>query len=252
MSLANDEPSLDALIERHQVIKLNFLILLKFKNLFILLKDHKNEIDTHDITFVEFNKFSADLVNGSHPQSADVLSKTNELNSQRVELVKKWRGREIKLNQCFSFVLFERDCQSAEKWMHVRENALMLQSSDQLDDAFRKYEDLDRAISLHEEKITRLTISAEELIRYEHYASNKIKTRIDEVLERWSKLKQSLLESRVGLDESQTVEKFLFDAREIEEWLDEKNETIGNLKTQATSDFGDILVILAINRVNSL
>lgn len=208
-----------------------------------LLKEHKNEIDARAPTFVEFNKFAGELVANSHPQSADIVLKRNDLNQLCQELDRKWHAREVQLNQCLALILFERDCHAADRWMFARELSLKSESTGtSVEDAFKKYEDLDRAINMHEEKIARLQYTANELIEYDHYAKSEVKARIEGVLERWKKLKQVLLESRLGLDETQTVERFLLDAREMEEWLDEKKEAVEALSQAVYIDTGDILV----------
>lgn len=166
------------------------------------------------------------------------------MNNDRSQLISKWEAREAQLNQCLTYILFERDCQSAEKWMTTREQALETpeQSSTPLEDAFRKYEDIDRAINMQEAKIARLSYTAEELVGMGHYASPQIKSRIQQVLARWDRLKEALIESRIGLDESKTVEQFLHEAKEMEEWLDDKLMAVDELAQSAMLSTGDILV----------
>lgn len=209
-----------------------------------ILKEHKSEMDAREETFAEFNRYTSELVNGQHPQSANIAEKTNELNESRGELMRKWQAREAQLNHCLAYIFFERDCQLAEKWMKTREQALETpeRSSTAIEDAFKKYEDIDRAISMQEAKIARLAYTANELITMQHYATPEIKTRIDEVLARWDRLKQALIESRAGLDESKTVEQFLYEAKEIEEWLDDKLMAVDELGESAMLSTGDILV----------
>lgn len=162
---------------------------------------------------------------------------------------KRWQAREAQLNQCLAYIFFERDCQAAEKWMRSREQALETPdsaSSSALDDAFKKYEDIDRAINIQEAKISQLARTAEELIGMRHYASDEIQTRIDEVLAHWDRLKQTLIESRRGLDESKTVEQFLLEAKEIDEWLDDKLMAVDELAQSAMTSTGDIMVGILI------
>lgn len=157
----------------------------------------------------------------------------------------KWQAREKQLNQCLALIFFERDCQAAEKWMTVRENALSTPTRDDeaaIEDAFRKHEDLDRAISVQEAKIVRISYTADQLLGYEHYASEEISQRRDQVLARWERLKQALIESRADLDESLSVERFLHDAKEMIEWLDEKLDAVDELSNADLINTNDILV----------
>lgn len=69
---------------------------------------------------------------------------------------------------------------------------------------------------------------ANTLIVSDHYDKDKVRGRIDSVLERWHKLREALLDHRSKLGESQTLQDFSRDADEIEAWIIEK--------IQATSD----------------
>ena len=206
-------------------------------------KEHKNEIDARAPTFAEFNKFASELVANQHPESADILLKQADLAQLAEQVNSNWHARELQLSQCLALVLFERDCQAADRWMQARELSLSSSTTTTtVEDSFKKYEDLDRAICLHEEKIAKLKFTSDELISYDHYAKESVRVRIEGVLERWRKLKEALMESRLGLDETQMVERFLHDAREMEEWLDEKKEAIEALSKDAFIDTRDILV----------
>merc|ERR1712038_1509926 len=63
---------------------------------------------------------------------------------------------------------------------------------------------------------------ADQLIQSEHYAGPDINQKKKDVLERWEKLKEALIEKRAQLGESQTLQQFSSDADEIETWMLEK------------------------------
>merc|ERR1712038_767782 len=63
---------------------------------------------------------------------------------------------------------------------------------------------------------------ADQLIQSEHYAGGDINQKKKDVLERWEKLKEALIEKRAQLGESQTLQQFSRDADEIETWMLEK------------------------------
>ena len=85
----------------------------------------------------------------------------------------------------------------------------------------KKHEDFDKAINSQEEKIATLNNLADQLIG-RHYASGQIADKRDQVLDRWSHLKEAMIVKRSKLGESQTLQQFSRDADEIENWMAEK------------------------------
>jgi len=76
-----------------------------------------------------------------------------------------------------------------------------------------------------EEKITAIKTFAGKLIDSEHYDKPGVGRRRDDVLERWRKLKGSLLENRAKLGEAQSLQQFSRDVDEMEIWITEKLQT---------------------------
>lgn len=61
-----------------------------------------------------------------------------------------------------------------------------------------------------------------QLMASDNYAKDEIEEKKQEVLARWQKLKEALIEKRSKLGESQTLQQFSRDADEIENWMLEK------------------------------
>jgi hypothetical protein len=212
-------------------------------------KEHKIEMDAREPAFKELEKSGNEMQLGNHPESGDIRDKLDELKQLKTSLANAWRAREIMLNQCLALVLFNRDCDTTEKWMTQRESSLLTAdenvagAGDGVEEAFRRHEDLDRAIRLHGEKIARVKETGEELIDYDHYDKGYVRQRLDNLLDRWNRLKQALLERRFLLDDSQLLEKFRLDVKEMDEWLDDKLEATKSIADETPrSDTGDILV----------
>lgn len=124
--------------------------------------------------------------------------------------------------------LFNRDCEQAETWMAAREASLedsVDGSGDSVEALLKKHEDFDRAINSQEEKIAGLKSFADQLIQGDHYDARGIVKRRDEVLERWRKLKDALLDNRAKLGEAQSLQQFSRDVDEMEIWITEKLQT---------------------------
>ena len=66
---------------------------------------------------------------------------------------------------------------------------------------------------------------ADQLIAGGHYASPEIDRKRMDVLDRWKRLKEAMIEKRNRLGESQTLQQFSRDADEVENWITEKLQT---------------------------
>merc|ERR1719192_2612233 len=149
------------------------------------------------------------------------------MNNAREDLEKAWIARRMQLDQCLELQLYYRDCEQAENWMTSREAFLQTDDEgdskeDNVEAMIKKHEDFDKAIGNQEEKIESLQTYADQLIQSEHYAGEDINQKKKDVLERWEKLKEALIEKRAQLGESQTLQQFSRDADEIETWMLEK------------------------------
>ncbi|RUS85999.1 hypothetical protein EGW08_006269 [Elysia chlorotica] len=202
--LAKDVTGAEALLERHQ--------------------EHRTEMDARAGTFQAFELLGQQLLQNQHFASDDVQQKLEELAKSREELEQAWIARRMKLDQCLELQLFYRDCEQAESWMASREAFLAGDSvdGDNVETLIKKHEDFDRAINSQEEKFNSLQNFAEQLITSNHYDGPAVSDKRDQVLERWSKLKEDLIENRSKLGEAQTLQQFSRDADEMENWLQEK------------------------------
>jgi spectrin alpha len=75
---------------------------------------------------------------------------------------------------------------------------------------------------LQEDKINNLKQFAGQLVSQDHYEKTGINDRLQRVLDRWTRLRQAMMEYRSRLGESQTLQDFSRDAEEIEAWIADK------------------------------
>jgi spectrin alpha len=77
-------------------------------------------------------------------------------------------------------------------------------------------------VLFQEDKINNLRQFADQLVTQEHYEKGGIDDRLHNVLDRWTGLRQGMMEYRSRLGESQTLQDFSRDAEEIEAWIADK------------------------------
>ena len=101
-------------------------------------------------------------------------------------------------------------------------NACFLLAGESVESLMKKHEDFDRAINAQEEKINALQTFADQLIAADHYDCDGIDAKRRQVLDRWARLKEALLENRAKLGEAQSLQQFSRDVDEMEIWISEK------------------------------
>ncbi|XP_067662527.1 spectrin alpha chain-like isoform X1 [Haliotis asinina] len=225
--LAKDVTGAEALLERHQMFSSEIVSHYGITSLpdeEEEEEEHRTEIDARAGTFQAFEQLGQQLLQNQHYASEDVQQKLEELARAREELEQAWISRRMKLDQCLELQLFYRDCEQAESWMASREAFLAGDQvdGDNVESLIKKHEDFDRAINSQEEKINSLQQFADQLITADHYDGPAVSEKRDQVLDRWSQLKEALIENRSKLGEAQTLQQFSRDADEMENWLQEK------------------------------
>lgn len=206
---APDVTSAEALMERHQEVRA--------------------EIDVRAPKMQKLEAFGKHFIDKNHYASPLIKEKLDELEKAKQDLRDAWLARKDLLEQNLALNLYYRDCEQAENWMANRE-AFINQSPaettpDSVEGLIKKHEDFDKALAAQENKINNLTSNAEGLIASGHYASPEIRNKCQEVLDRWARLKDAMIDMRSRLNESQTLQQFSRDADEVESWIQEKQAT---------------------------
>ncbi|UYV70522.1 SPTAN1 [Cordylochernes scorpioides] len=190
-----------------------------------MFQEHRTEMDARTGTFQAFEMFGQQLLQSGHYASVEVQEKLAQMTDARQELERAWIARRMKLDQCLELQLFYRDCEQAESWMAAREAFLKsddASESDNVESLIKKHEDFDKAISAQQDKIEAEAVLADQLIMADHYASDDIAAKKEQLLNRWQDLKKALIEKRSKLTESMSLQQFSRDADEIENWIAEK------------------------------
>ncbi|KAJ8038539.1 Spectrin alpha chain, non-erythrocytic 1 [Holothuria leucospilota] len=204
--LAKDVTGAEALLDRHRELH--------------------TEMEAKAGTFQAFEAFGNQLIMNNHYSSPEIQEKLDDLSKEKDALDRAWNARRVKLDQCQELQLFLRDCEQAESWMAAREAYLaseeVTENLDSVEALIKKHEDFDKAIAQQEQKINALASFADQLVNADHYDAPYISEKKDEVLARWQKLKEALIEKRSKLGESHTLQQFSRDADEVETWIMEK------------------------------
>lgn len=190
-------------------------------------KEIRAEIDVRAPKLQKIEDFGKHFINLNHYASPLIKDKLQELEKAKQDLRDAWMERKELLEQNLALALYYRDADQAENWMANRE-AFITQSQtepspDSVEGLIKKHEDFDKALNSQENKINNLRSNAEGLVASGHYAAPEIKDKLQQVLDRWARLKDAMIEMRSRLNESQTLQQFSRDADEVESWIQEKH-----------------------------
>ncbi|XP_058165915.1 spectrin alpha chain, erythrocytic 1 [Dasypus novemcinctus] len=202
--LAEDLTGTEILLERHQ--------------------EHHADMEAEAPTFQALEDFGAQLIDGGHRASPEIEKKLQAIRLERHNLEKAWEQRKRMLDQCLKLKFFQGNCDQAENWMVAREISLRSDDKGSLDSLgalMKKRDDLDKAITAQEGKITDLKHFAEQLIADDHYAMEEIAARLQRVLDRWNALKALMIAERTKLGDYADLKQFYRDLEELEEWISE-------------------------------
>ncbi|XP_065647133.1 spectrin alpha chain, non-erythrocytic 1 isoform X2 [Hydra vulgaris] len=200
--LASDVVEAEAMLDRHQ--------------------EHRFEMDSHELTFDNFNAFGEKLMEEKHCNSLEIAEKIQEIKKSREHLEILWNKRKKTLDENMDEMLFNRDAELAESWMAARETSLKNEDNESTDVLMKKQKDFEKAIAIQEGKIQVLQQTAEDLINANHYNNEIINSRIVAVMTRWETLKEALVDRRSKLGESQSLQSVSKDLDDIESWISEK------------------------------
>ncbi|XP_077616159.1 spectrin alpha chain, erythrocytic 1 [Crocuta crocuta] len=189
---------------------------------------HYADMEAQDPTFQALEDFGAELIGSGHRDSPEIQEKLEVVRQEKGDLEKAWDRRKKMLNQCLELQLFRGSCDQVESWMTARESFVRSDTAgplDSLEALMKKREDLAKAITAQEMKITDLGAMAERLIDDDHYAKEEIAARLQRVLDRWKALKELLVAEQTKLGNYADLKQFYRDLEDLEEWISEKLPT---------------------------
>uniref|UniRef100_A0A1I8HD84 Spectrin alpha chain n=1 Tax=Macrostomum lignano TaxID=282301 RepID=A0A1I8HD84_9PLAT len=211
--LAHDITSAEALLERHS--------------------EHKVEIEARKGTFNNFENYGNSLLDRGHYASDEIKERMEELAKLQKQLGTSWEERSKILGENLDLQYYLRECEQLEEWMTIREGSIKQADSavdgdKTVDVLMKKHEDLDRAIKIQEDKIKTMVAQADSLRNSEHYDSDGIENKKQEVLARWGSLKKAMEADRAKLGDVRNLQDFIRDAEEMNIWINEKLQSVGD------------------------
>ncbi|XP_063288681.1 spectrin alpha chain, non-erythrocytic 1 isoform X6 [Pelobates fuscus] len=203
-----------------------------------LLKKHEDfekSLSAQEEKITALDEFATKLIQNNHYAMEDVATRRDALLSRRNALHERALYRRTQLADSFHLQQFFRDSDELKSWI----NEKMKTATDEaykdpsnLQGKVQKHQAFEAELSANQSRIDALENSGQKLIDVNHYASDEVAARMNEVITLWKRLLEATELKGIKLREANQQQQFNRNVEDIELWL---YEVEGHL---ASDDYG--------------
>ena len=159
-----------------------------------------SDLESRNNDFQKVQAKGEKLVNGNSPFANQVEEKLNELHNSKRELMADWNEKNDRLNEEYKLQQFERDVKICETWIGNRENKLQELDNAEAETEVQKSANLQKSADLHRQidhyqpRIDSVCEKADSLLEEDHFASEDVSNRKNELLDANKPRIENLLE----------------------------------------------------------
>ncbi|GAB6021924.1 hypothetical protein CHUAL_006087 [Chamberlinius hualienensis] len=192
-----------------------------------LIKKHEDfakSLAAQEEKIKALDEFATKLIEGHHYAADDVAQRRVALLERRSTLLDKSHRRRAMLDDSYQLQQFERDCDETKSWINEKlkfatdENYL---DPTNLNGKVQKHQTFEQELTANKSRVEDLFNTASELLQSNHYASNRIESRISEIRQLWESLMQATEHKKNKLNEASQQQQFNRGVEDIEIWLSE-------------------------------
>ena len=155
--------------------------------------------------------------------SSIILERMQQLEDAYTELVRLAVERRSRLEASRKFWQFYWDMADEENW--IKEKEQIVSAADIGHDLttinllLSKHRALENEIHSHEAQLMSVANTGDDLVRQQHFGSDKIQDRLREILAMWNNLLDMMSYRRKRLEEAVSYHQFFADADDIDIWM---------------------------------
>merc|ERR1719245_1891128 len=199
-----------------------------------LLSTHEQiheEIDSYTndyLSMMEYGeKVTADPSTFDDPQYMFLRERLKALSDGWEEVHQMWENRQQLLSQSLNLQMFNRDAKQAEVLLSQQEHLLSKdetpQNLEQAESLIKKHEALLTTMEANDDKVNGVLSFAERLVCEQHFASEKIAKKAEDIQDRRNSNHEMALSQLEKLRDQLLLHQFLQDCEELHDWIQEKN-----------------------------
>uniref|UniRef100_A0A069DXZ1 Putative beta-spectrin n=1 Tax=Panstrongylus megistus TaxID=65343 RepID=A0A069DXZ1_9HEMI len=207
--LANDDlgdslDSVEALIKKHE--------------------DFEKSLAAQEEKIKALDEFATKLIECQHYAADDVAQRRSLLLERRSALLDKSSERRAILDDSFTLQQFERDCDETKGWINEK---LKFATDDSyldptnLNGKVQKQQNFEQELNANSSRMEEITSTGQELIEADHYASDRIRSRMEEIVQLWEVLVAATEKKGSKLQEASQQQQFNRTVEDIELWFTE-------------------------------
>uniref|UniRef100_A0A670YZN1 Spectrin alpha chain, non-erythrocytic 1 n=1 Tax=Pseudonaja textilis TaxID=8673 RepID=A0A670YZN1_PSETE len=178
---------------------------------------------------------------------ADNIKKKQEALVARYEALKEpMVARKQKLADSLRLQQLFRDVEDEETW--IREKEPIAASTNRgkdligVQNLLKKHQALQAEIAGHEPRIKAVTQKGNSMIDEGHFAAEDVKTKLNDLNQKWETLKGKASQRRQDLEDSLQAQQYFADANEAESWMREKEPIVGSTDYGKDEDSAEALL----------
>jgi len=199
-----------------------------------LLSQHqqiREEIDSYTNDYASMmeygEKVTADPSTFDDPQYMFLRERLKALKDGWEEVHQMWENRQQLLSQSLNLQMFNRDAKQAGVLLSQQEHLLSKDETpanlEQAESLIKKHEALLTTMEANDDKVNGVLQFAQRLCSEDHYASDKISKKAQDISERRNTNHDMAVAQLEKLRDQLLLHQFLQDCEELHDWIQEKN-----------------------------
>ncbi|XP_059483573.1 spectrin alpha chain isoform X3 [Neocloeon triangulifer] len=187
-------------------------------------EDFEKSLAAQEEKIKALDEFATKLIEGQHYAADDVAQRRALLLERRSALLEKSSSRRALLDDSFRLQQFERDCDETKGWINEK---LKFATDDNyldptnLNGKVQKHQNFEQELNANKSRMEEITSTGQELIESQHYASERIQSRTDEIVNLWESLVAATDKKGSKLQEASQQQQFNRTVEDVEMWLSE-------------------------------
>ncbi|XP_060118338.1 spectrin beta chain, non-erythrocytic 5 [Heteronotia binoei] len=195
-----------------------------------MLEEHnerKAKIEAQGERLSSLTSYGKELANSGYYAAHEIHHFLTRLQEALDELSQVWQEQNLKLIQAKDLQKFYGYMEENESWLSSKEaflaNKDLGDSVSSVESLQQKHMQFEKALEAQMNKIDIMTSFGQQMMDSQHYDSENIMSKIQEILRRKQKLLETALARRHLLKESSLLQSFLRSSFEVAAWMNEKN-----------------------------
>ena len=187
-------------------------------------EDFEKSLAAQEEKIRALDEFATKLIEGQHYAAEDVAERRALLLERRSQLLEKSAVRKTMLEDSFKFQQFERDCDETKGW--IKEKLKVATDDSYLDPTnlqgkVQKHQNFEQELNANKTRIDEVIESGTELKESGHVQSDRIEAKISEISDLWKDLLDAADKKSNKLGEASQQQQYNRGIEDLEMWLSE-------------------------------